>query len=344
MAEKHLKIGMVGAGVIAQNHLEGWAQSTGADVVAICDPDRTKVAERAGQFGIQHVHGTMEDMLDHHDDLDALDIVTPLPTHVPLVTQCAERGIHAMCQKPLAPSAQEAAQLAAVCRPRIRLMVHENTRFKAHFSAVRAQLRNRAIGEAMMARLTVRSCGYCRAGGNTPWYLDRQPYLADFPQLLIFESIIHHLDALRAIFGDLNVEACLYNTINAGDLSGEDTAIIVLKSGDATNIVLDASFTAAGATSFPSDTLEVLGTDGRIVATNEGMTLFDGDGSQRNQAFASDYQACFSAAIQHFIDQLGNGQPFETEAEDNVKTLALVEQCYGYSGCSSSNDLSLLRI
>jgi len=40
------------------------------------------------------------------------------------------------------------------------------------------------------------------------------------------------------------------------------------------------------------------------------------------------YQACFDAAIAHFVDCLLSGAAFETSAEDNLQTLRLVEDAY----------------
>ena len=53
--------------------------------------------------------------------------------------------------------------------------------------------------------------------------------------------------------------------------------------------------------------------------------------------FARDYQASFDRAIGHFIDGLVTGTPFETDVEDNLETLRLVEQAYDAANRDAAN-------
>ena len=55
MSRGTLRIGFVGAGMISQYHLQGWTETKGAEVVAICDPDLEKARRRAETFGIASV-------------------------------------------------------------------------------------------------------------------------------------------------------------------------------------------------------------------------------------------------------------------------------------------------
>jgi len=79
-----LKIGFVGAGMISQYHLTGWRQAGDARVVAICDPDVDKAENRARAFDIPSVFPSMDAML-HATEIDAVDIATPVGTHVSLL-------------------------------------------------------------------------------------------------------------------------------------------------------------------------------------------------------------------------------------------------------------------
>jgi hypothetical protein len=47
-----------------------------------------------------------------------------------------------------------------------------------------------------------------------PFLLNRQPYLRDFRRLLIFEVLIHNLDALRALLGPLEALATQVARVN----------------------------------------------------------------------------------------------------------------------------------
>jgi len=54
------------------------------------------------------------EMLDSVE-MDACYIATPPHTHLEQVQACAERGVHVLCEKPLAISVKEAEQIRTVC-------------------------------------------------------------------------------------------------------------------------------------------------------------------------------------------------------------------------------------
>lgn len=76
--------------------------------------------------------------------------------------------------------------------------------------------------------MTVRASAVLDYPGKAPFLLGRQPYLADFRRLLVFEVLIHHLDTLRAILGEMQVVSATLDRMNP-DLKGEDVALIVLR-------------------------------------------------------------------------------------------------------------------
>ena len=52
---------------------------------------------------------------------------------------------------------------------------------------------------------------------------------------------------------------------------------------------------------------------------------------------ADSYQASYNRTIAHFLDCLDSGAPFETNPEDNLQTLKLVETIYAMSAGSASD-------
>jgi predicted dehydrogenase len=125
-----LRVGLIGAGWVTQYHLQAWQKLAGeAEVVAIADPSTDNVAIRANAFGIAQRFSSAQAMLDGCE-LDAVDIAAPRAVHVELVRLVASRGIPVICQKPLAPTLAEAETLARDIAGKVRLMVHENWRFR----------------------------------------------------------------------------------------------------------------------------------------------------------------------------------------------------------------------
>jgi predicted dehydrogenase len=317
---------VAGAGWVSGFHLTGWAQMSNVELAAICDTDLSRASEKAKAFQVERAYAEFERMLDREKP-DAVDILTPVGTHAVLVRKAAARGVHVMCQKPMVPTVAEAEALLKAVGKRIRFMVHENFRFRPHYLVVRDWLEAGRIGEIRSACLSVRSSGLLPRGAEAPVILERQPYLATFPRLLIFEALIHHLDVLRCLLGELRVVSTVLARVNPL-LAGEDVAAISLQGKDGLIALLDGNFSAPGYPALPSDRLELVGSRGTLLFDGERLSLAGSPEPPVVFDPEKNYQACFTTAIQHFVEGLRTGAPFATDARDNLETLKLMEACY----------------
>lgn len=321
-----LRIGMVGAGWVTRHHMLAWqAQKDRARVVAIADPLEAKARERASEFGIEHIFADARAMLDSVE-MDALDVASPRQTHVAMVDLAAERGIPALCQKPLAPTLAEARELVSRTAG-IRLMIHENWRFRDYYRQIRQWLDEELIGSIHQVVMSVLSSGMIASPDGTFPALARQPFMKDLDRLLVMEVLIHHIDTLRYLFGDLELLSASIAT-STPHTAGEDVATIMMKGDRGTSILLLGSMAAHGYPPIPTDRLELLGDRGRILLDN-GVLSLSGD---RDQSLSYDlpatYQDSYRQVISHFIDGLETGAAFETNPADNLRTLELVEEIY----------------
>jgi D-apiose dehydrogenase len=326
LGNKRLRVVVAGAGWISSFHLTGWAQMSNVELAAICDTDLDRAREKAKTFQIDRAYTEFERMLDREKP-DAVDILTPVGTHAVLTRKAAARGVHVMCQKPMVPTVAEAEALLKAVGTRIRFMVHENFRFRPHYLVVRDWLEAGRIGEIRSARLSVRSSGLLPRGAEPPVILERQPYLAAFPRLLIFEALIHHLDVLRCLLGELRVVSTVLARVNPL-LAGEDVAAISLQGKDGLIALLDGNFSAPGYPALPSDRLELIGSRGTLLFDGERLSLAGSPAPPVVFDPEKNYQVCFTTAIQHFVEGLRTGAPFATDARDNLETLKLMEACY----------------
>lgn len=325
-----LKVAIAGAGAISEFHLHGWKAQDNVELAAICDPDIDRAKARAAQFGIAQTYTDVAEMLDAVKP-DAVDIITPVGTHAPLVRLAADRGIHVICQKPITPTVAEAEDLITDVGDRVRFMVHENYRFRPHFAEVAERVRNGEVGKVRHARLTVRSSSLLDYPGKTPFLLGRQPYLADFDRLLVFEVLIHHLDALRSILGEMTVEAAVLDRMNP-DLKGEDAALITLRCDNGAVVMIDANVSALGYPPLPTDRLEIMGDADTLVLDRETLRLMSRQEPVTVHDLKANYQACFTNAVSEFVKGLRTGSAFATDRLDNLKTLRLMESVYRLAG------------
>lgn len=328
--DRPLRVAIAGAGAISQYHLAGWRQTDDVELVAICDPAIDKARTKAREFGIPAVYADFDEMLAAEHP-DAVDIITPVGTHAALTRAAADAGVHVCCQKPLCATVAEARQLIEDVGERVRFMVHENYRYRPHYALMRRLVSEGRIGDVLHARMVVRSASCYSADGSEPFLLKRQPYLRRFPRLLLFEVLIHQLDAMRVILGPLEVKTAQVAQVNR-DLAGEDVAVVTLAGRDGMTVVLDGNISAPGYPPLPVDRFEVMGRKGTLIydrdrvfveGSNEAPVLFD---------LAKNYQICFTAAVQDFARGLRTGTPFGTDRLDNLHTLALMEACYVAAG------------
>ena len=327
---KNLRVGLAGAGMISLYHMRGWQEAEGANVAAICDPISENAKARAEQFGVTNVYDGAEAMLDDCE-LDAIDIAASVDAHAPLVRLAADRGVHVIVQKPLTETVREAEALIDEVGERVRFMVHENYRFRPHYLKVREWIRQDRIGTPKHAQMNVRGSGLVSIDGETPFLVKRQPYLTKFRRNLVFETMIHHLDVLRLLFGPLNVVAARLNRINR-DLPGEDTASILLEGPDGFIATADGCIAAPGYPDLHGDRLEVVGTTGTLVMDYNRVFILGKEDEAEEVDLIGRYQECFTHAINEFIGGIAEGRPFETDRLDNLETLRLMESCYDAAG------------
>ncbi|MDQ2140244.1 Gfo/Idh/MocA family oxidoreductase [Alcaligenaceae bacterium B3P038] len=322
-----LRVGLVGAGWVTQHHLAGWqAIADRAEVVAIADPDLAQAQRRAEAFNIPHVFASAEAMFDDIA-LDAVDIASPRETHAPLVRLAAARGVAVMCQKPLAPTYDEAVRVVADVAGQTRLMVHENWRFRQYYRDLGAWLAAGRIGRVLQAQMTLYTSGLIPDDKGLLPALERQPFIGTLDRALVMEILIHHIDTLRYLLGDLTLQYARLGHASAA-MRGEDRAAICFETTQGAPVLLMANLRVHGRAPAQSDRLTLIGEHGTIEL--EGMTLRClGEQPATLQYDASTtYLGSYAAAIAHFVDALDRGTPFETHPEDNLQTLSLVEAIY----------------
>ncbi|MEQ3553818.1 Gfo/Idh/MocA family oxidoreductase [Pseudonocardia nematodicida] len=329
MAET-LRVGVVGCGMISRDHLVAWRNEPRAEVVALCDPDPARTADRGAEFGIARHYTDAARMLDA-EDLDALDVITPRQTHRDLVLLAAEHGVPVLCEKPLCPTLAEAEALVAEVGGRTRVMVNENWRFRPYFRQLREWIDAGHVGTITSARMSLtRSNLLADADGSIP-ALRRQPFFAAEERLLVAESLIHELDTLRYLLGETRVVGAVTRRTSP-DVVGEDSAAILLTTGDGLPVVVTGCMVAAGHHYREGDHLVLTGTRSSVTLDRSVLTITGAHGKTVEYDEATARQDSFDHSVRHFVDRVRDGGEFDTSMADQLATLALVEDVYRRAG------------
>ena len=331
MSAAGLRIGLAGAGWVTPHHLRAWARlGPRAAVVAIADPDLAAAQARAAEFFVPAAYDSVEAML-HAQTLDAMDVAAPRQAHASICRMAAARGLAILCQKPLAPTFDEAERLVADLGGRVRLMVHENWRFRPHYRQIRAWLEEERIGDVRTVVTSVLSSGFLPDANGLLPALTRQPMLATLDRLLLMEVLIHHVDTLRFLLGPMTLRSAELGR-SCPAVRGEDRAALFLTTPSGVAVSLIGDFMAHGHPGEAFDRLAIYGTRGAIRLERDHLWV-ESDRSQDVQLdLPANYAASYAAAIAHFVDRLADGRPFETGPEDNLDTLRIVEAAYAAGG------------
>jgi predicted dehydrogenase len=167
MADRTIRIGIVGAGFARTTQIPAFQNCDGARIVAIASARREHAAAVAREFGIEHVASDWRALVAR-DDLDLISIVTPVVTHCEMTLAALERGHAVLCEKPMAMNGVEALRMTEKARETglLALIDHE-LRFLPGRLKLRELLRTGEIGKVHHARLTFRSDS--RADADRPW-------------------------------------------------------------------------------------------------------------------------------------------------------------------------------
>jgi predicted dehydrogenase len=197
------------------------AAVTDAAVVACCDID----IERAGLFA--QYHGASLATADPVEAMAAADVVwvcTPTVTHRALLDAACSARLSVYCEKPLAPTLQEAEQLAAAAAvARIPVQVGLVLRHSSVLRAAREHVQSGEFGRLMA--IVFRDDQYFPIQGQyaSSWRADVS--MAGGGTLI--EHSIHDLDALAWIAGP--VSSVSAHTANFAAHEGvEDVAAVTL--------------------------------------------------------------------------------------------------------------------
>jgi predicted dehydrogenase len=325
------RVALAGAGMISYYHLRAWSRlGERVKVVAIADPDQAKAERRADAFNIGAIFTEVEPMLDN-EEIDVLDVASPRETHVANVELAASRRIAVLCQKPLAPTLASAETLVRRVEGRTRLMVHENWRFRPWYRTIRTWLDEELLGEPHLAYLTLLSSGLLPDESGRRPALERQPFMARETRFLIAEVLIHHLDVVRWLVGPLRViDARAARTVDG--VTGETMASIYLESAKGMPVVVTGDMAAPGFGARTCEHFALIGSQASAALTGTELQMLGPEPRSHTYDFDEAYQASFDGVMNHFVECLESGKPFETDPTDNLETLRLVEHAYWAAG------------
>jgi myo-inositol 2-dehydrogenase / D-chiro-inositol 1-dehydrogenase len=310
------RVGIVGAGWIAADHLAALRKRDDVAVVAICDLDRSR-AEQLAPDGA-NVYERWQDVLDDEQP-DALWVCTPPLAHREPTLAALERGIHVYLEKPVARTPEDARAIVAAAEAADAVCA---VGYQWHATEVLDDV-TRALDGQEISLLVGRSIG---PTGPRPWFLDQAQGGGN-----ILERGSHQIDLIRAIAGDVEAVQATASSVILGQRDGErgniaDAATLVLDlaAGGVATIVV--AWTREGQPR--TYTLDVVASDATLALTLDPEFSLHGI-SRGNEIDTRSAQHPFERSIDRFLEAARAGEKshvFCTPA-DAERTLAVARAC-----------------
>lgn len=150
-----VKIGLIGAGGIANPHVNGYLKIPDqAKITAVADVVAENANRRAEQAGGAAVYSDYHDMIANAD-IDAVDICLPHHLHADAIMAATAAGKHVLCEKPLCITTAEAEKIAAAVKESgVTLMCAHNQLFMPPVAKARELIQNGTLGKVFEIRTT----------------------------------------------------------------------------------------------------------------------------------------------------------------------------------------------
>jgi predicted dehydrogenase len=330
-----LRFAIFGTGFWSRFQLAAWQALDGVECVALYNRTVSKAEALAHEFGIPTVYGNPEELLDK-EKLDFIDIITDVDTHSKFVHMAAERGLPVICQKPMAPTLDEAAQMVAVCRDAgVPFFIHENWRWQTPIRHFHQLLHDGRIGTPFRARIHYAS--------SFPVFAN-QPFLRELDQFILTDIGSHILDVARFLFGEANSLYCqthhVFRDLKGEPVKGEDVATVMMATNRGLTVICEMSYASRTEIErFPETYIYVEGSEGFLELGPDywlRLTTAAGTFSQRVPpplyTWADPAYALIHASIlpcnANLLQALRGEGEAETTGEDNLKTMGLVFGSY----------------
>ena len=144
---KRYRVGIVGCGHISRTHMHAYRTVFATDVVTAAEVVEDRRQAFSEEYRIATLYNDYREMLDN-EDLDIISVCTLADSHCEITVAAAERGIHVLCEKPMALDLEEADRMIDACKQAgVKLAIDHHRRGDARYHFAQQLIADGAIGE-----------------------------------------------------------------------------------------------------------------------------------------------------------------------------------------------------
>jgi predicted dehydrogenase len=228
------------------------------EVVACAAPDSGQVLRFAAEFGIPRTYAGLDDALAGESRIGLLVVSTPDDHHAVALGRAIEARIPVFCEKPVANSAGDAAELARqVAAAPVPATVGFSFRYSTAVQRLRADLRAGHLGDPWLVELTEQNPQFHPAVGRPLNWKGDPAHAAGGA---VFEYGAHVVDLGCWLMGEVGEVSAQFATVVPG-ATLDDIALLQLRYASGVLGSVTTSWVLGGG--FPGITVRVHGSAGR---------------------------------------------------------------------------------
>lgn len=320
-----LKVGLIGFGFMGRMHFDNYVRlmKEGADVelAAICDMriGELKNTSAAGNIATEQqvydlspfkLYDDIQTMLDN-EELDIADITLPTPWHADLTVSLLERGIHVLCEKPIARTSDQAYRMADAAKATGKtLMIGQCLRFWPAYEYLKECVTDGRYGKV--------TSGCFFRGSATPqgWFQN-----GELSGGCMLDMHIHDTDVINWLFGKPEAVSTLARHVVPGSAYDIVSTNYIYPDGKVLNA--QADWTLQGDFGFAM-TFRVNFEGGNLIFENDQLQVNPNDGPGFVAELSKDMG--YYREIRYFLDAVSQGKPVAVcTPESAAVSLEIVE-------------------
>jgi myo-inositol 2-dehydrogenase/D-chiro-inositol 1-dehydrogenase len=345
MPAKAVRVGLVGAGFVAEIHAAALARVAGAELVAVASPTPGRRDAFARRFELERSFASHRELLDW-GEVDLVILAVPNHLHCEVTVDLARAGKHVVIEKPLCLALDEADRMIAAGKEcGVHLFYAEELCFAPKYVRAKALVDAGALGKVHLVKQAE-----LHGGPHAEWFWDVERSGGG----VALDMGCHAIEFFRWMLGKppiKSVYAQMGTHVHGARTRGDDHSIIIVEFEGGAVGMAEESWAKPGGM---EDRAEVYGSKGVIYADLlRGSSLLtyseagydyavEKAGSTTGWSFTM-YEELwnygFPQELQHFVDVLRLGlEPLETAADGR----AVLEAIFAaYASAASGRKIEL---
>jgi len=311
-----LKIGVVGAGLMGEDHIRRLATSiSNAQVVAVSDVNVEQAKRVADGVGPVRVYSEAHDLIGD-DQVQAVVIASPGFTHEEYTLACLAAGKPVLCEKPLAPETDACLRIveAEAALPRRLVQVGFMRRYDDGYRAMKDTLDSGQIGRPLLLH-----CAHRNASAPAGFTSD----------MMITDSVVHEIDLTRWLLGQEIVAANILIPRRSSQAPEglQDPQLVLLETEDGVLVDVESFVNCQYGYDIRC---ELVGETGTVSLAEQAAVDVRAQ-ARRYGAIPADFRGRFARAyhneLQEWVNGVLRGEISGPSAWDGYATSAVAERC-----------------